>query len=58
MEDYRNGKTSHIEIYQNLTEGLRQQMKKYIYGLNKVSFVVNKYGKKFEFTTVVSKNTT
>jgi hypothetical protein len=32
-------------------------MKKYVYGLIIVSFVVNKYGRKFEFAIVVSKNT-
>jgi hypothetical protein len=44
MEFYRNGKISHVEFNQNLTDGLRQKMKKYIYGLAKVCFIVNKYG--------------
>jgi hypothetical protein len=55
MEDYRNGKISHVEFHQNLTDGLLQKMKKYIYGLAKVSFVANKYGRKFEFAIVFSK---
>ena len=27
MEDYLNGKISDVEFHQNLTDGLRQQMK-------------------------------
>jgi hypothetical protein len=55
MEDYRNGKISHVEFHQILSEGLRQKMKKYTYGLVIVSFVVNKYGRKLEFAIVFSK---
>ena len=52
MEDYRNGKISHVEFHQNLTDGLRQKMKKDIYVLAKVKFVVNMYGRQFEFAVV------
>jgi len=55
MEDYRNGKISHVEFHQNLTDGLRQKMKKCIYGLAIVRFVVSKYGRKFEFAIEFSK---